>query len=62
MSRLTSEINPETGTVSYLYDTDTSTCKSTSAGDLIRKTDNLSNVTCYFYVAIAFTDTHQHRL
>jgi YD repeat-containing protein len=37
MSRLTSETNPETGTVSYLYDSDTSTCKSTSQGDLIPK-------------------------
>ncbi len=49
MSRLTSETNPETGTVSYIYDSDPTTCKTTSQGDLIRKTDALSNVTCYVY-------------
>ena len=28
------------------------TCKTTSQGDLIRKTDALNNVTCYFYDAL----------
>ena len=49
MTRLTSETNPETGTVSYIYDTDPTTCKATSQGDLIRKTDALTNVTCYLH-------------
>jgi len=42
---MTSETNPESGTTSYVYDTD-STC-GTSNGDLVKRTDAMGNVTCY---------------
>jgi RHS repeat-associated protein len=45
--RLTSETNPETGTATYTYDTD-SVC-GTSQGDLVKKVDALGNVTCMAY-------------
>lgn len=48
LSRLTSEINPESGTTAYTYDTD-STCGTTSSGDLIKKVDQVGNITCYTY-------------
>ena len=44
-----SETNPETGTTTYVYDTD-SPC-GTSKGDLVKKTDAASNVICYTYDA-----------
>jgi RHS repeat-associated protein len=44
LSRLTSEQNPETGTVTYTYDTD-STC-GTYKGDLVKKVDAVGNVIC----------------
>jgi RHS repeat-associated protein len=47
LSRMTSETNPETGLIAYVYDTD-ATCGS-SAGDLVKRTDAASNVTCYTY-------------
>jgi RHS repeat-associated protein len=49
--RLTSETNPETGTVSYTYD---SACGSysASAGDLTKRVDNAGNTTCYAYDAL----------
>jgi len=53
LGRLTSETNPENGTTSYVYDTD-STC-GTSNGDLVKKTDSITpthNVTCYAYDAL----------
>ncbi|HET9409269.1 MAG TPA: RHS repeat-associated core domain-containing protein [Candidatus Sulfotelmatobacter sp.] len=55
LGRRTSESNPETGsggvngTVKYVYDSATSTCNHGSSGDLIQKTDNAGNVTCYTY-------------
>jgi RHS repeat-associated protein len=49
VGRITSESNPETGTTTYTYDTDT-TC-GTSSGDLVKKTDAVSNVTCTAYDA-----------
>jgi len=50
IGRLTSETNPETGTVSYTYDTADSTCGSnTSAGDLVEKKDAMGNYTCFKY-------------
>lgn len=49
MGRLTSETNPESGTTSYVYDTD-STCGS-SSGDLVKRTDAVGNVTCYTFDA-----------
>jgi YD repeat-containing protein len=45
LSRLTSETNPESGTATYTYDTD-STC-GTSKGDLVKKIDSVGNVTCF---------------
>jgi RHS repeat-associated protein len=47
MGRMTSETNPESGTASYVYDTD-STC-GTYNGDLVKRTDAVGNVTCYAY-------------
>jgi RHS repeat-associated protein len=55
LGRIVSETIPEwsagggvAGTTSYVYDSD-STCGSTSAGDLIKKTDNAGNVICNTY-------------
>src|SRR6266478_3596689 len=45
LGRLLQEVNPETGTTSYVYDTD-GTC-GTSAGDLVKRTDAAGNVTCF---------------
>jgi RHS repeat-associated protein len=42
-----SETNPETGLTTYVYDTDT-TC-GTYAGNLVKRTDAVGNVTCYAY-------------
>ena len=47
LGRLTEEVNPETGTTAYTYDTD-SAC-GTSDGDLVKRVDNAGNVTCYAY-------------
>jgi RHS repeat-associated protein len=47
LGRLTSEANPESGTSSYVYDTD-GTC-GTYNGDLVKRTDAVGNVTCYAY-------------
>ncbi|MGN6591633.1 MAG: hypothetical protein ACTHJX_01915, partial [Terriglobales bacterium] len=50
LGRLVSESNPEDGTTSYTFDTDT-TC-GTSDGDLVKRTDNAGNVTCYAHDAL----------
>lgn len=50
LGRMTSETNPETGTKTYVYDTD-STC-GTSDGDLVKRVDAAGNVTCYTYDAL----------
>jgi len=47
LGRLLSEMNPESGTTSYVYDTD-ATC-GTSNGDLVKRTDAVGNVVCYKY-------------
>jgi RHS repeat-associated protein len=47
LSRLTSESNPETGLISYTYDSD-STC-GTSQGDLVKRADAVGNTICYSY-------------
>ncbi len=47
LGRITSESNPETGTISYTYDTD-STC-GTYTGDLVKRVDAVGNLTCYVY-------------
>ena len=50
LRRVTSDSNPESGTTSYTYDTD-STC-GTSYGDLVKKIDAVGNTTCYAYDAL----------
>ena len=46
---MTSEYNPESGTVNYTYDSD-STCNPTSnQGDLVKKVDQAGNTTCFYY-------------
>ncbi|MGH9624431.1 MAG: RHS repeat-associated core domain-containing protein, partial [Bryobacteraceae bacterium] len=50
LGRMTSETNPESGTVTYTFDTD-STC-GTSKGDLVKKVDAVGNVTCLAYDAL----------
>jgi len=50
LGRMTSEANPETGAIHYVYDTD-ATCGS-SSGDLVKKTDAAGNVTCFAYDAL----------
>ncbi len=50
LGRMTSETNPETGGVSYVYDSEVA-CGG-SAGDLVKKTDPIGNVTCYGYDAL----------
>jgi RHS repeat-associated protein len=49
LSRMTSETNPESGTTTYTYDTD-STC-GTSKGDLVKKIDAVGDTICYAYDA-----------
>ncbi|MBV9269103.1 MAG: RHS repeat protein, partial [Acidobacteriaceae bacterium] len=50
LGRMTSETNPENGTVSYVYDSD-STC-GTSTGDLVKRVDAMGNVKCFSYDAL----------
>jgi len=47
LGRMTSESNPETGTTTYIYDSD-ATCGS-SPGDMVKKVDAALNVICYAY-------------
>lgn len=50
LGRLTSETNPETGTTTYTYDSDSAgTCPGPYIGDLVKRVDNAGNVTCYAY-------------
>src|ERR1700722_1853778 len=49
LGRMTSETNPESGTTTYTYDSDT-TC-GTYKGDLVKKVDAVGNVICYKYDA-----------
>jgi RHS repeat-associated protein len=51
LGRLTSEINPESGTTTYVYDSDAS-CSVTSKGDLVKVTDAVANVSCHAYDAL----------
>jgi RHS repeat-associated protein len=50
LSRLVSESNPETGSVGYTYDND-SIC-GTSSGDLVKKVDAATNVSCFAHDAL----------
>lgn len=55
IGRLTSELNPETGSsaITYTYDTADSTCASySSPGDLVEKKDAMGNYTCLKYDAL----------
>ena len=57
LGRMTSETNPESGTVTYQYDT-SSICWGGSNGDLTVRTDNAGNVTCFNYDKLhRLTDT-----
>jgi RHS repeat-associated protein len=49
LGRLTQETNPETGTTSYVYDTDTTCSGGYPTGNLVKLTDAVGNVTCYAY-------------
>lgn len=51
LSRLTSEVNPETGTVQYTYDAACSTYPA-SPGNMTKRLDNAGNTTCYGYDAL----------
>jgi RHS repeat-associated protein len=48
LGRMTLETNPESGTTTYTYDTD-STCGTTYNGDLVKKVDAVGNTTCFAY-------------
>jgi RHS repeat-associated protein len=48
LGRLLSESNPETGTVSYSYDS-SSLCGNSTPGDLASRTDPTGNTACYSY-------------
>jgi RHS repeat-associated protein len=50
LSRLKSETNPESGTTTYTYDSD-STC-GTSNNDQVKRVDAVGNTTCYAYDAL----------
>jgi YD repeat-containing protein len=50
LGRMTSESEAESGTTTYIYDTD-SACP-TSYGDMVRKTDANGVYTCYYYDAL----------
>lgn len=49
LGRLLSEANPESGTTTYAYDVPTTACPYSSPQDLIQRTDNAGNITCYTY-------------
>lgn len=50
LSRMTSETNPESGTTTYTYDTD-STC-GISKGDLVKEVDHAGDTICFAYDAL----------
>ncbi len=55
MSRLTSETNPESGTKTYVYDSDSTMCgngASTSRGDLLKTVDSNGNCVMRYYDAL----------
>jgi RHS repeat-associated protein len=52
LGRMSSETNPEAGTVQYFYDSlgsDAACGSPSSAGDLVKRIDNASNATCFNY-------------
>jgi RHS repeat-associated protein len=53
LGRLASEQNPENGTTSYTYDSDSSgVCSGTYTGDLVKLVDAKGNKICYQYDAL----------
>jgi RHS repeat-associated protein len=53
LGRLISEQNPENGTTTYTYDSDSAgTCSGTYNGDLIKLVDAKGNTVCYQYDAL----------
>jgi RHS repeat-associated protein len=51
LGRMVAQVDPETGTTQFVYDSD-APCGISSPGDLIRKQDNAGNETCYQYDAL----------
>ena len=51
MKRMTSEVNPESGTSTYTFDS-ASGCSGTSSGDLVKRVDAVGNTTCYTFDAL----------
>jgi RHS repeat-associated protein len=49
LGRLTAETNPETSNLAYTYTYDSDTTCGTSNGDLVKRVDANTNVTCYSY-------------
>ena len=51
LSRLLTESNPETAAISYTYDTETTSCNSSSKGDMVKKVVGTGSnaVTCFYY-------------
>jgi RHS repeat-associated protein len=49
LSRLLSANNPESGTISYTYDTDASCSLPYNVGDLVKRVDARGKSTCYAY-------------
>ena len=50
LGRLIAETNPESGTITYSYDSDSSgTCPGAYKGDVVKRVDNAGNVSCYTY-------------
>jgi YD repeat-containing protein len=55
LGRMISEANPESGTKTYVYDTDSTMCgngAATSNGDLVKTTDAANNCVTYYYDAL----------
>jgi RHS repeat-associated protein len=59
LSRITGEINPETGTTYYGYDSN-STCGNSSAGDLAYVGTNSDGYTCFWYDGLHRLTTKTH--
>jgi RHS repeat-associated protein len=52
LGRLWSETNPESGTTTYAYDSDSTGTCAPSVGDLVKRVDAQGNTTCYTYDAL----------
>jgi RHS repeat-associated protein len=49
VGRILTEINPETGTTTYVYDTDAACGTTPYPGNLVKRVDANGNATCYVY-------------